>query len=152
MRLRREAAIQVKTPEQFAVHARGRAGRRPHPGGARRRRSGRGSPPPTWTRIAEREIRAAGRAVLPRLPRLPREICASVNETIVHGIPDPARKLRDGDIISIDCGAVLDGWHGDAALTIAVGEITAEDQALLDACEAALWPGLAQAPSRQPAG
>ncbi len=63
----------------------------------------------------------------------------------MHGIPDPAQRLRDGDIISIDCGAILDGWHGDAALTVAVGEIAAEDQALLDACEAALWAGLAQA-------
>jgi methionyl aminopeptidase len=68
-----------------------------------------------------------------------------VNEQIVHGIPDPAQRLRDGDIISIDCGAILDGWHGDAALTVPVGAISAADQALLDTCRTALWAGIAQA-------
>jgi methionyl aminopeptidase len=96
--------------------------------------------------IAVREIEGAG-AVPSFLGYFgyPATICTSVNEQIVHGIPDPAQRLRSGDIISIDCGAVLDGWHGDAALSVGVGEISAEDQALLDACEAALWRGIAQA-------
>jgi methionyl aminopeptidase len=68
----------------------------------------------------------------------PATICASVNEEIVHGIPSPERVLRDGDIISIDCGAILNGWHGDAAISVGVGEIDPADQALLDACEAAM--------------
>jgi methionyl aminopeptidase len=75
----------------------------------------------------------------------PATICASVNEEIVHGIPSPERVLRDGDIISIDCGAILNGWHGDAAISVGVGEIDPADQALLDACEAAMWAGIAQA-------
>src|SRR3954468_7001873 len=45
----------------------------------------------------------------------PATICTSVNEEVVHGIPDPAKRLRAGDIISIDCGAIVDGWHGDSA-------------------------------------
>ena len=52
----------------------------------------------------------------------PASICASVNEQIVHGIPSATRVLADGDLISVDCGAILDGWHGDAAVTIPVGD------------------------------
>jgi methionyl aminopeptidase len=72
-------------------------------------------------------------------------ICTSVNEEIVHGIPSPRRILRDGDIISIDCGAIVRGWHGDAARTVGVGTISAEHASMLQACEDALWQGLAQA-------
>src|SRR6201987_4617761 len=75
----------------------------------------------------------------------PATICTSVNDEIVHGIPSPRRSLREGDIISIDCGAIVRGWHGDAALTVGVGAISAADAALLEACETALWHGLAQA-------
>ncbi|TYK47270.1 type I methionyl aminopeptidase [Actinomadura decatromicini] len=70
-------------------------------------------------------------------------ICASINEEIVHGIPRPDKTLRDGDIISIDCGAIVEGWHGDAAITVPVGEITAERRRLLEVTEASLWHGLA---------
>jgi len=63
----------------------------------------------------------------------------------VHGIPSDGQRLRAGDIISIDCGAILGGWHGDAAISVAVGEIGPADQALLDACEASMWAGIAQA-------
>lgn len=62
----------------------------------------------------------------------PAVICASVNDEVVHGIPGE-RVLVDGDIISIDCGAVVDGWHGDAAFTVGVGEIADTDRALIDA-------------------
>ena len=68
-----------------------------------------------------------------------------MNDEIVHGIPRPDRRLAEGDIVSIDCGAIVRGWHGDAALTVGVGTITAEHSALLAACEAALWQGIAQA-------
>jgi methionyl aminopeptidase len=96
--------------------------------------------------LAEREIRAAG--ATPSFlgyHGYPATICTSVNDEIVHGIPSPARRLNEGDIISIDCGAITGGWHGDAALTVGVGTISAEHAALLRACEAALWQGLAQA-------
>jgi methionyl aminopeptidase len=96
--------------------------------------------------LAEAEIRAAG--AIPSFQGYhgyPATICASVNEQIVHGIPSPRRSLREGDIISIDCGAIAGGWHGDAAVTVGVGAVSAADAALLEACETALWRGLAQA-------
>ncbi len=74
----------------------------------------------------------------------PATICASPNEVIVHGIPGDYR-LRDGDILSIDAGAIYDGWHGDAAFTIAIGDVPGEVRLLLDETERALWEGLARA-------
>jgi methionyl aminopeptidase len=96
--------------------------------------------------LAEREIRAAD--ATPSFlgyHGYPATICTSVNDEIVHGIPSPARRLNEGDIISIDCGAIVRGWHGDAAVTVGVGAISAKHAALLRTCEAALWQGLAQA-------
>lgn len=75
----------------------------------------------------------------------PAVICASVNDRVVHGIPSPAEKLAEGDLISIDFGAIVDGWHGDAAITVPVGEVSAEAAGLSAACEASLWAGLAAA-------
>jgi len=96
--------------------------------------------------LAEAEIRAAGATPsFKGYHGYPATICASVNEEIVHGIPSPRRSLREGDLISIDCGAILGGWHGDAAVTVGVGAISAADAAMLEACETALWRGLAQA-------
>jgi methionyl aminopeptidase len=76
-------------------------------------------------------------------PPFPAVICASPNEVLVHGIPND-RVLEEGDIISIDCGAVVDGWHGDAAFTTGVGEIAPEHQRLIDVTEASLQAGIAQ--------
>lgn len=73
----------------------------------------------------------------------PGVICASVNDWVVHGIPSTEVVLREGDLISIDFGAVVDGWHGDAAITVAVGEVDKRSAALSAACETALWAGLA---------
>jgi methionyl aminopeptidase len=73
----------------------------------------------------------------------PAVICSSVNDRIVHGIPSPHDVLRDGDLISIDFGAIVDGWHGDAAVTVAVGAVSPVAAALSAACESALWDGLA---------
>jgi len=96
--------------------------------------------------IAEAEIRGAGATPsFKGYHGYPATICTSVNEEIVHGIPSRRRSLRDGDIVSIDCGAIVGGWHGDAALTVGVGAISAEHARLLEACETALWRGLAQA-------
>ncbi|GAE31512.1 type I methionyl aminopeptidase [Halalkalibacter hemicellulosilyticus] len=71
-------------------------------------------------------------------------ICASVNEELVHGIPGK-RVLKEGDIISIDIGAKLNGYHGDSAWTYAVGDITEKDQELLEVTETSLYQGLDQA-------
>jgi methionyl aminopeptidase len=96
--------------------------------------------------LAEREIRAAGATPsFKGYHGYPASICTSVNEVIVHGIPRPDKVLHEGDIISIDCGAIVEGWHGDAALTVGVGEITPERARLLEVCETSLWHGLAQA-------
>ncbi len=77
-------------------------------------------------------------------PPFPASICASINDEVVHGIPGD-RALTDGDIISIDCGAIVDGWHGDAAITIALGEVAPEVTELLRVTEEALWHGMAAA-------
>jgi methionyl aminopeptidase len=74
----------------------------------------------------------------------PGVICASVNEEVVHGIPGP-RALKDGDIISIDFGAILDGWNGDSATTVPVGTVTPEAQRLLRVTQEALQKGIEQA-------
>jgi methionyl aminopeptidase len=75
----------------------------------------------------------------------PAVICASVNDRVVHGIPSAAEKLSDGDLVSIDFGAIVDGWHGDAAITVCVGEVSEQARALSEACERSLWDGLAVA-------
>ena len=94
--------------------------------------------------IAEDSIRSAGATPsFKGYHGFPASICASVNEEIVHGIPRSSKVLRAGDIISIDCGAIVDGWHGDAAVTVPVGEVAAELTRLLEVCEEALWRGLA---------
>ncbi|MDD6289484.1 MAG: type I methionyl aminopeptidase [Eggerthellales bacterium] len=72
----------------------------------------------------------------------PGSICASLNEQIVHGIPSADVILKEGDIISIDTGAIVDGWVGDNAWTFAVGKISAEKQRLLDITEKCMWAGL----------
>ena len=72
----------------------------------------------------------------------PAVICASPNDVIVHGIPDDT-VLVEGDIISIDCGAIVEGWHGDAAFTAGVGEISAESARLLIVTEKSLYAGIA---------
>lgn len=72
----------------------------------------------------------------------PGSICASVNEQIVHGIPSASVILKEGDILSIDTGATVDGWVGDNAWTYAVGKISPEKKRLLDVTEKCMWAGL----------
>ncbi len=74
----------------------------------------------------------------------PASICTSVNEQVVHGIPGE-RPLREGDILSVDVGVVLDGYHGDAARTFPVGEVDERARRLLEVTEQALWAGIEQA-------
>jgi methionyl aminopeptidase len=73
----------------------------------------------------------------------PAVICASPNDMVVHGIPDD-RRLEEGDILSIDCGAIVEGWHGDAAFTVAVGATTAEARRLIEVAEASLSAAIAR--------
>ncbi|HXW87049.1 MAG TPA: type I methionyl aminopeptidase [Streptosporangiaceae bacterium] len=145
MRTRREQPIQIKTPGQIAAM----------------REAGLvvshtldvltdvvepGITTADLDAIAEREIRGAG--AVPSFKGYhgyPATICTSVNDEIVHGIPSATIRLAAGDLISIDCGAIVDGWHGDAARTVGVGPIDDELADLLRACERALWNGLAQA-------
>ena len=78
-------------------------------------------------------------------PPYPATICTSVNSEIVHGIPSPKRRLREGDIVGIDAGAIVDGWHADAAITVPVGKVSAEAARLIEVTEQALAIGIAAA-------
>jgi methionyl aminopeptidase len=95
-------------------------------------------------RIAEKVIRSEG--CVPSFlgyHGFPGSICASPNDVIVHGIPGDYR-LREGDIISVDAGAIFEGYHGDAAFTMPVGEVSAAAQRLIDATEEGMWEGISQ--------
>ncbi|PSK99142.1 methionine aminopeptidase type I [Haloactinopolyspora alba] len=72
----------------------------------------------------------------------PATVCVSVNDVVVHGIPNDV-PFESGDIVSLDFGAVVDGWHGDAAVTLPVGPVPGEVAALLRDCDDALWAGIA---------
>jgi methionyl aminopeptidase len=74
-------------------------------------------------------------------PPYPAVICASVNDEVIHGIPGP-RVLEEGDIVSIDCGAIVRGWHGDAAFTMGVGRVSGLATRLIDVAERSLTAGI----------
>jgi methionyl aminopeptidase len=93
--------------------------------------------------LAEQTIRDAG--AVPSFKGyhgFPASICASINEQVVHGIPSRTQVLADGDLISIDCGAILEGWHGDAAVTFIVGAGTEADHKLSAATRASMLAGI----------
>ena len=95
--------------------------------------------------IAEQEIR--GRGALPAFKgyrNYPRTLCASVNEQVVHGIPSK-RKLKEGDIIGLDLGAIVGGFYGDSAVTVAVGSIAEATEKLVQVTKEALHLGITQA-------
>ncbi|HNA99952.1 MAG TPA: type I methionyl aminopeptidase, partial [Marmoricola sp.] len=97
--------------------------------------------------LAEENIRAGGG--IPSFlgygfPPFPATICASVNDEVVHGIPGD-RVLEDGDVISVDCGAIVNGWHGDAAITVAVGNVDPAVLELMRVTEESMWQGFAAA-------
>jgi methionyl aminopeptidase len=95
-------------------------------------------------RIAEKVIRSEG--CVPSFlgyHGFPGSICASPNDVIVHGIPGDYR-LREGDIISVDAGAIFEGYHGDAAFTMPVGEVSPAAQRLIDATEEGMWEGISK--------
>lgn len=94
--------------------------------------------------IAEELIRSAGATpTFLGYEGFPGSICASVNDVIVHGIPSHDVVLTEGDLLSIDCGATLDGWVGDSALTFGIGELAPDDQALNEATAWILEQGIA---------
>lgn len=97
-------------------------------------------------RLAEKLIRK-GKAVPSFLGYngFPASICASVDEKVVHGIPSDREVLKEGQIISIDCGLVLDGWQADSAFTVGVGAISAEAQQLIDVTEQCFFVAARQA-------
>jgi methionyl aminopeptidase len=95
--------------------------------------------------LAEDTIRTAG--ATPSFlgyQGFPASICTSVNDEVVHGIPGD-REMSEGDLVSLDCGAIVDGWHGDAAITVPVGEVRPELTTLMVDTEAALWAGIGAA-------
>ena len=95
--------------------------------------------------IAEQVIRdGGGKPAFKGYHGFPATICASVNDEVVHGIPN-RRKLEEGDIISVDIGAIVDGYYGDSAWTYAVGQVSSEVQKLLEVTEASLYAGIAAA-------
>ena len=97
-------------------------------------------------RISEESIRGDGAVPSFKGYRgFPATICASINDEVVHGIPSRRRKLAAGDIISIDCGAIFEGWHGDSAVTVAVGEVAPQMHELMRVTEESMWAGLAAA-------
>ena len=94
--------------------------------------------------LAEKEIRDGG-----GIPSFlgyhgfPATLCLSPNDWIVHGIPN-GHVLKDGDILSIDCGAIVEDWHGDAAVTVPVGQVDEAGRRLIETTEQAMWAGIAQ--------
>jgi methionyl aminopeptidase len=96
--------------------------------------------------IAEESIRSGG-----GIPSFlgyhgyPASICTSVNNEVVHAIPNPGAVLREGDVISIDCGAIVEGWHGDSAITVPVGEAPRNVVRMAQVAEDAMWAGIAAA-------
>jgi methionyl aminopeptidase len=98
-------------------------------------------------RIAAKMIQEAGaKPAFKGYYDYPCVLCTSINQEIVHGIPSEKRKLAVGDIVSIDCGVILDGYYGDAAITVAVGtEIAPDLRKLLEVTEASLYRGIEQA-------
>jgi len=99
--------------------------------------------------IAERMIRDAG--AVPSFkgygsnPPFPGSICASINDEVVHGIPSPRRRLAEGDLVSIDIGCILDGWHADCARTWTIGPVPGKVSTLVDATRRGMEAGIAAA-------
>src|SRR5215207_7334448 len=145
VRRKRDRMIQIKTPDEIAVMR--EAGLVTQRALARMRAAvAPGLTTGELDRLAEESIRSDGG--IPSFKGyhgFPATICVSINEEVVHGIPSRRRKLREGDIVSLDCGAIVDGWHGDSAITVPVGEVRPELLELIEVTERSLWAGLAAA-------
>ena len=151
----RRDRIEIKTPEQIAAHARGRAGRRPAPWTlVRQRRGPRGHHRASSTRSPRRTsaTTARSRRSSGYGRRLPGDASARRSTTRSCTASRAAGCSRDGDLVSIDCGAIVDGWHGDAAITVPVGDGRPRPAPRCSrSTEDALWAGLAAARVGRPA-
>ena len=142
---KRDRMIQIKTPDEIGLMR--EAGLVTRRALARMREAVTpGITTGELDRIAEESIRSEGAVPSFKGYRgFPAVMCASINDEVVHGIPSRRRRLREGDIISLDCGAIVDGWHGDSAITVPVGEVAPELLELIEVTEQSLWAGLAAA-------
>jgi methionyl aminopeptidase len=140
----RERGVEIKTPEQIALMR--EAGMVVGEALEIMRESvAPGVTTKQLDKLAEEHIRSRG--AMPNFLNyhgFPATICASVNDEVVHGIPGD-RVLREGDVVSLDCGAIVEGWHGDAAITVPVGDVGAELAELMRVCEESMWRGFAAA-------
>jgi methionyl aminopeptidase len=140
----RERGVEIKTPEQIALMR--KAGLVVGETLDLMRRTVRpGVTTGELDAVAEDHIRSKG--AVPSFKGyhgFPGSLCVSVNDEVVHGIPGD-RVIEDGDVVSIDCGAIVEGWHGDAAVTVAVGEVPADVRELIRVTEEAMWHGIAAA-------
>jgi methionyl aminopeptidase len=89
-------------------------------------------------------VSAGGRPAFKGYRGFPATLCVSLNDVIVHGIPSASHQLRDGDLVSVDCGVVLDGYFGDAAITFPVGQVAAKAQHLIEITRQCLDDAVAQ--------
>ena len=97
-------------------------------------------------KLAEKAIRQAGaKPSFKGYKGFPATLCTSINEEVVHGIPSARRRVKDGDLLSIDIGCIVNGYHADSAVTIPVGAVSENLRRLLDATEQAMWAGIRQA-------
>lgn len=140
----RERGVEIKTPEQIALMR--KAGLVVGETLDLMRRTVRpGITTGELDAVAEDHIRSKG--AVPSFKGyhgFPGSLCVSVNDEVVHGIPGD-RVVEDGDVVSIDCGAIVEGWHGDAAVTVAVGEVPEDVRELIRVTEEAMWHGIAAA-------
>jgi methionyl aminopeptidase len=98
----------------------------------------------------ERIVKAGAKPAFLGYRGYPATLCISINDEVVHGIPSPKRKLKEGDIVSLDLGCIVDGFYGDAARTVGVGKVSAEAARLMKVTEQSLQAGIAQChPSRR---
>lgn len=140
----RERGIEIKTPEQIALMR--KAGLVVGETLELMRRTVKaGMTTGELDAIAEDHIRSSGATPsFKGYHGFPGSLCVSVNDEVVHGIPGD-RVINEGDVVSIDCGAIVDGWHGDAATTVAVGEVPDQVKELIRVTEEAMWRGIAAA-------
>ncbi len=140
----RERGVEIKTPEQIALMR--KAGLVVGETLDLMRRTVKpGMTTGELDAIAEDNIRSSGATPsFKGYHGFPGSLCVSVNDEVVHGIPGD-RVINEGDVVSIDCGAIVDGWHGDAAATVAVGEVPARVRELIRVTEEAMWRGIAAA-------
>jgi methionyl aminopeptidase len=138
--------ITIKSPRE--IETMGRAGRiLAETLALVRRRAVPGTSTAELDRVAEDFIRSHEGATpsFKGLYGFPATLCTSINAEVVHGIPSKKRVLKDGDVVSVDCGVCVGGLHGDSAITVAVGEVAPDVKALLDTTQKALAAGIAAA-------